>query len=185
MKKLLGVTPYHKQPTSCFYHMNIQCVFLLCVVGLARIVDAQDYSHICETPSNYVGNAELNLYGQIKTCDAWIDSFDGQVFAGLDFSQTFSCSSANDKQKGFINFCANRRIPDAEGQQSPGQRSGRIASRISDEKRGICQHGTRHHEGPVKALHVTGCERLVLDVATVDAPAKVTARIRLVGHCQG
>lgn len=89
------------------------------------------------------------------------------------------------EQKGFINFCANRRIPDAEGQQSPGECPGRVASRISDEQRGMCQHGIGHHEGPLKALHVTGCERLVLDVATVDAPAKVTARIRLVGHCQG
>ena len=64
-KKLLSVIPFHKKPTSCFSHMNIPRVFLLCGVGLAQIVDGQDYSHICETPSNYVANAELNL-GQMQ-----------------------------------------------------------------------------------------------------------------------
>ena len=51
-KKLLSVIPFHKKPTSCFSHMNIPRVLLLCGVGLAQIVDGQDYSHICETPDD-------------------------------------------------------------------------------------------------------------------------------------
>jgi len=81
------------------YHRRV--LFLLYIVGLVQIADAQDYSHICQTPNNYVPSVELNRGGQTKTCDAWVESFVGvsAPFDGLDFSQTFSCSSATDQQK--------------------------------------------------------------------------------------
>ena len=86
----------------------------IATVFLATIATTQaDYSHVCKVPANYVGGHAMPTNGN-QICDNYMSQQQGASgyqggawpLHGLDFSQTYECSSSSASIKIKINYAA-------------------------------------------------------------------------------